>query len=112
MRSSNEKDTSEDSDEVDECRAKRNGIEGKDPMDQDEEDWGEKIEFGFHENRKRFPQTWRTISCFLRTSAQSDTLMLAGYGDTILCLRQRANQANPQDIVALVEKYGEWGCPH
>ena len=30
------------------------GIEGKDPMDQDEEDWGGKIEFGFSD--KHFPQ--------------------------------------------------------
>ena len=29
------------------------GIEGKDPMDQDEEDWGGKIEFGF--KNKNFP---------------------------------------------------------
>ena len=26
------------------------GIGGKDPMDQEEEDWGGKVEFGFHEN--------------------------------------------------------------
>ena len=62
---SNENDSSEDSDEVDECRAQTNlfgmnflmwfevGIEGKDPMDQEEEDWGGKIEFGFQE--KTFP---------------------------------------------------------
>ena len=58
-------DNSDDTDEKDECREKTNlfgvnflmsfevGIEGKDPMDQDEEDWGGKIEFGFHQ--KTFP---------------------------------------------------------
>ena len=30
------------------------GIEGKDPMDQDEEDWGGRVEFGFTD--KHFPQ--------------------------------------------------------
>ena len=30
------------------------GIEGKDPMDQEEEDWGGKLEFGFTD--KNFPQ--------------------------------------------------------
>ena len=29
------------------------GIEGKDPMDQEEEDWGGKLEFGFQE--RTFP---------------------------------------------------------
>ena len=28
------------------------GIEGKDPMDQDEEDWGGKIEFGFSDKQE------------------------------------------------------------
>jgi hypothetical protein len=64
VRSSKDGD-SEDSDEEDECCAQTNlfgvnclmwfevGIEGKDPMDQEEEDWGGRLEFGFHE--KGFP---------------------------------------------------------
>ena len=56
---------SDDIDEKDDSREKTNlfgvkylmwfevGIEGKDPMDHDEEDWGGRIEFGFH--RKPFP---------------------------------------------------------
>ena len=31
------------------------GIEGKDPMDQEEDDWGGKIEFGYDHDGKSFP---------------------------------------------------------
>ena len=42
------------------------GIEGKDPMDQEEEDWGGKVEFGFDE--KNFPKDIEDFFCFSRTS--------------------------------------------
>ena len=52
-------DDNDTEDESDDCREKTNlfgvnflvwfevGIEGKDPMDQEEDDWGGKIEFGY-----------------------------------------------------------------
>ena len=61
-----DQDQERDSEVSDDSRVKSNlfgcnfvmwfeiGIEGKDPMDQDEEDWGGKVEFGFTD--KEFPQ--------------------------------------------------------
>ena len=58
-KSTNDEDSEGSDDASDDCRAKTNlfgvnflvwfevGIEGKDPMDQEEEDWGGKIEFGY-----------------------------------------------------------------
>ena len=65
LRSRIDDEESEDSEKEDDCRSQTNlfglnflmwflvGIEGKNPMDEEEEDWGGKIEFGYQ--GKSFP---------------------------------------------------------
>ena len=105
VRSSNDDecdDDSDDSDEKNECREKTNlfgvhfvmwfevGIEGKDPMDQNEEDWGGKIEFG-HQG-KSFPTDLEDHFRFLRTGAHSYTLVLVGsWGSNPMSERKCSN---------------------
>ena len=43
------------------------GIEGKDPMDQEEEDWGEILSLGLR--TRNLPSNERTIFCCLRMNA-------------------------------------------
>ena len=117
---SNENDSSEDSEEVDECRAQTNlfgmnflmwfevGIEGKDPMDQEEEDWGGKIEFGFQE--KTFPADIEDyFLLFEDRCSQSHTCAgrVMGIQSQVRDKVLKPPSYDPRDIVALVEKYGD-----
>ena len=52
------------------------GIEGKCPMDQEEEDWGGKLEFGFSDSN--FLRILRTIFFYLRTGALCQSIVLEG----------------------------------
>ena len=51
-----------------------NRIEGKDPMDKDEDDWGGKLEFGFSENI--FSNDAEDFFLCLKISAHSHILVL------------------------------------
>ena len=80
-------DASDDTDENEESREKTNlfgvnylmwfevGIEGKDPIDQEEDDWGGKIEFGFKD--KIFPKDLENYFILLNMSVPSHMLALA-----------------------------------
>ena len=117
---SNENDSSEDSDEVDKCRAQTNlfgmnflmwfevGIEGKDPMDQEEEDWGGRVEFGYHE--KSFPTDMEDyFLLFEDRCSQSHTCAgrIMGIQSHVRDKVLKPPSYDPRDIVALVEKYGD-----
>ena len=84
------------------------GIEGKDPMDQNEEDWGGKIEFGFHQ--KTFPIDLEDYFLLFEEEC-SQIHPCAGRVMGILShARESVIQPpsyDPRDIVALVEKYGD-----
>jgi hypothetical protein len=117
---SSKDDDSEDSDEEDECRDQTNlfgvnfimwfevGIEGKDPMDQEEEDWGGRVEFGYQE--KGFPTEMEDyFLLFEDKCSQSHTCagrimgIQSYFRDKVL----KPPSYDPRDIVALVEKYGD-----
>ena len=84
------------------------GIEGKDPMDKEEEDWGGKIEFGYH--GKSFSTDMEDYFLLFEDKC-SQSHMCAGrimgiqshVRDKVL----RPPDYDPRDIVALVEKYGD-----
>ena len=84
------------------------GIEGKDPMDPDEEDWGGKIEFGFHQ--KTFPTDMEDYFLLFEDKC-SQLHTCAG---RVMGIQSHARESvikppsyDPRDIVALVEKYGD-----
>ena len=113
-------DANDDTDEKEECREKTNlfgvnylmwfevGIEGKDPMDQDEEEWGGKIEFGFHQ--KPFPTDLEDYFLLFEDKCSQ----LHTCAARVMGIQSHARESvikppsyDPRDIVALVEKYGD-----
>ena len=84
------------------------GIEGKDPMDQEEEDWGGTIQFGFMD--KKFPQEVEDYflpfedNCTMSHSCAGRVMgVLAHVRDKVV----KAPEHDPRDIVELVERYGD-----
>ena len=79
------------------------GIEGKDPMDREEEDWGGTIQFGFKD--KKFSQEMEDYFLpFEDRCSQSHTCAgISQVRDKLL----KPPDYEPGDIVALVEKYGD-----
>ena len=84
------------------------GIEGKDPMDQDEEDWGGKIEFGFSD--KHFPQEIEDYflpfedQCSLSHSCAGRVMgILEHVRDKVI----KPPEYDPRNIIDLIEKYGD-----
>ena len=63
------------------------GIEGKDPMNQEEEDWGGKLEFGYQ--GKRFPTDIEDYFLLFEDRC-SQLHTCAGHRDPILCQRLAA----------------------
>ena len=84
------------------------GIEGKDPMDQEEEDWGGRVEFGYQE--KSFPTDLEDYFLLFEDKC-SQIHPCAGRVMGIQShVRERVIKPpsyDPRDIVALVEKYGD-----
>ena len=84
------------------------GIEGKDPMDQDEEDWGGKVEFGFAD--KEFPQE---VEDYFVQFEDKCTLPHSCIGRVMGVLQNvrgnvvKAPEFDPRNIVDLVERYGD-----
>ena len=121
MRSNNDADDdSEECEEKDDSREQTNlfgvnfliwfevGIEGKDPMDQEEEDWGGKIEFGYQ--GKSFSTDMEDYF-LLFEDKRSQTHTCAG---RIMGIQSHVRDKvlkppgyDPRDIVALVERYGD-----
>ena len=84
------------------------GIEGKDPMDQEEEDWGGKVEFGFDE--KNFPKDIEDYfllfedKCDLTHACAGRVMGVAShFRDKVL----KPPDYDPRDIVDLIDKYGD-----
>ena len=84
------------------------GIEGKDPMDDEEEDWGGKIEFGYE--GKSFPTDIEDY--FLLFEDQCS--QMHNCAGRIMGIQSHFREKvlkppdyDPRDIVALVEKYGD-----
>ena len=80
------------------------GIEGKDPMDQDEEDWGGKIEFGFYE--KTFPTDLEDYFLLFENKCSQIHTCAGRVMGIQSHVRERVIKPpsyDPRDIVALVE---------
>ena len=84
------------------------GIEGKDPMDQEEEDWGGIIEFGF--NDKKFAHEMEDYflpfedKCTLSHSCAGRVMgVLAHVRDKVV----KAPVHDTRNIVDLIERYGD-----
>ena len=84
------------------------GIEGKDPMDHEEEDWGGTIQFGFKD--KKFSQEMEDYflpfedNCTLSHSCAGRVMgVLAHVRDNVV----KAPVHDPRNIVDLVERYGD-----
>ena len=84
------------------------GIEGKDPMDHDEEDWGGKIEFGFSD--KHFPQS---IDDYFLPFEDECSLSHSCAGRVMGVLEHVRNKVikppeyDQRNIVELIERYGD-----
>ena len=84
------------------------GIEGKDPMDQEEEDWGGTIEFGFQD--KKF---CKEVEDYFLPFEDKCTLLHSCAGRVMGVLAHVRDQVvkapvhDPRDIVDLVERYGD-----
>eukprot|EP00091_Calanus_sinicus_P005333 TRINITY_DN15777_c0_g1_i1.p1 TRINITY_DN15777_c0_g1~~TRINITY_DN15777_c0_g1_i1.p1 ORF type:complete len:137 (-),score=45.44 TRINITY_DN15777_c0_g1_i1:3-413(-) len=84
------------------------GIEGKDPMDQEEDDWGEKVEFGF--DNKDFPKEVEDYfllfedKCELNHACAGRVMSVASHvRDKVL----EAPKYDSRNIVDLIDKYGD-----
>ena len=82
------------------------GVEGKDPMDQEEEDWGGRVEFGFCD--KHFPKDIEDYflifedKCDQNHACAGRVMGVAShYRDKVL----KPPNYDPRNIVDLIEKY-------
>ena len=85
------------------------GIEGKDPMDQEEDDWGGKIEFGFKD--KNFCKEIEDYFVLFEDECSLMTHTCAGRVARVLDhVRDKvigAPDYDPRNIVDLLDKYGD-----
>ena len=82
------------------------GIEGKDSMDQDEEDWGGKVEFGFTD--KEFPQEVEDYFVQFEdkcTLPHCCTVRVMGVLEHVMENVIKAPEFDPRNIVDLEERY-------
>ena len=84
------------------------GIEGKDPMDQEEEDWGGKVEFGFDD--KDFPKDVEDYfllfedKCELNHACAGRVMSVSSHvRDKVL----KPPNYDLRNIVDLIDKYGD-----
>ena len=84
------------------------GIEGKDPMDQEEEDWGGKLEFGFTD--KNFPQEMEDYFLLFEDQCTFSHPCVGRVMEVFSHVREnviKAPEYDPRNIVDLVERYGD-----
>ena len=84
------------------------GIEGKDPMDQNEEDWGGKIEFGFSD--KNFPKEMEDYFMLFEDQCTLSHYCAGRVMGVLAHVREKIIKPpgyDPRDIVKLVERYGD-----
>ena len=84
------------------------GIEGKDPMDQDEEDWGGKIEFGFMD--EKFSKELEDYFILFEDQCTQSHACAGRVMGVASGMREKLIEPpsfDPRNIVDLVEKYGD-----
>ena len=82
------------------------GIEGKSPMDEEENDWGGRIEFGFKDNN--FPKDVEDYFLLYEDECTLDHLCAGRVMGVLSHFRGKVIEApsyDPRDIVELLDKY-------
>ena len=82
-------------------------IEGKDPMDPQEEDWGGKVEFGFSD--KNFPKEFEDYFLLMEDECSTQSHSCAGRVMGVLFnMRDKVLKSpsyDPRNVVDLLDKY-------
>jgi hypothetical protein len=84
------------------------GIEGKDPMGQDEDDWGGKIEFGFSD--KNFPKEVEDYFLLFEDKCDQAHACAGRVMSVASHVRDKVLEPpryDPRNIVELIDKYGD-----